>query len=345
MVIVFKSRVGSRLLQVSLLAVLFTLLFALSVQAATIKMQIGSKSMLVDGSSQRLDAAPYIKDGRTMVPLSAIALAFGADVSAYGTESGLQARIEYRNVQLFLTVDDKGAHFVNEFGNDTAVHMDVAPEIVNSRMCVPLSFIASGFGADVDWNGATQTATISSGGQSDPPETADLTNPMTYLPTAGYVLHYYVVYPDGDKGYETLYTRKSAPESMCILDTATVPDLYGGDPVYKHHYVAVQDGIYEFYETNLEEDAMTPWLKDGLHVGQTWSYQGDYGNIYWKVTALDQTVNVSGKTFEHCLAVEVDNQAVDWKFKRWYAPGLGLVKEQTLPYGSLTQRLEDWTDQ
>lgn len=345
MVILSTGRTGSRLLQASLLAVLFTLLFALSAQAATIKMQIGSKSMLVDGSSQRLDAAPYIKDGRTMVPLSAIALAFGADVSAYGTESGLQARIKYQNVQLFLTVDDKGAHFVNEFGNDTAVYMDVAPEIVNNRMCVPLSFIASGFGADVDWNGATQIATITNGGQSDPPESKDLTLSETYLPTAGCVLHYYVVYPDGEEGYETLYTRKPDPASMYILSTATVPDAYGGTPEYKHHYVAVQDGTYHFYETNAVEDEMLPWLKDPLHVGKTWSWESDNGNIYWKVTALDQTVSVSGKTFEHCLVVEIDNQAVGWKFKCWYAPGLGLVKEQSLPDGTVTQRLEDWTDQ
>ncbi len=63
------------------------------------------------------------------------------------------------------------------------------------------------------------------------------------------------------------------------------------------------------------------------------------------MAALDQKISVSGKTFEHCLVVEVDNQAVGLKFKRWYAPGLGLVKEQSMPGGSLTQRLEDWTDQ
>jgi len=343
--IISNGRVGSRLLQVSLLAILFTLLFALSAQAATIKMQIGSRTMLVDGSSQQLDAAPYIKDGRTMVPLSAIALAFGADVSAYGTESGLQARIEYRNVQLFLTVDDRGAHFVNEFGSDTAVDMDVAPEIVNSRMCVPLSFIARGFGANVDWNGATRTATISSGDQSDPPESNELTASETYLPTAGYVLHYYVVYPDGEEGYETLYTRKPASTSTYILSTATVVDAYGGTPEYNHHYVAVQDGTYEVYESYPGEGELAPWLKDGLHAGQTWSYESDNGSVYSKVAALDQEISVSGKTFEHCLVVEVDNQAVGLKFKRWYAPGLGLVKEQSMPGGSPTQRLEDWTDQ
>lgn len=336
-------RGGNRILPIILLALILSLLLALSAQAATVQMQIGSQYMLVDGSSERLDAAPYINGGRTMVPLSAIALAFGADVSAYGTESGLQARIEYKNVELFLTVGDQGAHFVNEFGNDTAVYMDVAPEIVNSRMCVPLSFIASGFGADVDWNGATRTATISSGtSQPDSPDTLDLTSSETYLPAAGMAFHYYVIYPDGDEGYETLYTKKPSRDSMYILSTGTVPDIYGGDPVYNHHFVAVQDGTYHFYETNAVEDDMLPWLKDGLYVGQTWSYHSENGSIYWKVLAMDQTVSVSGKTFEHCLVVEIDNQAVDWKFKCWYAPGLGLVKEQSLPDGTITQSLEDW---
>lgn len=342
MVIISTDRSGSRLLKVSLLAVLFTLLIALSAQAATIKMKIGSQTMQVDGSSKRLDAAPYIKEGRTMVPLSAIALAFGADVSAYGTESGLQARIEYRNVQLFLTVGDQGAHFVNEFGNDTAVHMDVAPEIVNSRMCVPLSFIARGFGANVDWNGATRTATISSTGQYDTPDSLDLTSSVTYLPGAGMAFRYYVVYPDGDEGYETLYTKKPSRDSMYILSTGTASDIYGGSPVYNHHFVAVQDGIYHFYETNAIEDDLLPWLKDGLHVGQTWNYHSEHGSIYWKVLAIDQTVNVSGNTFQHCLVIEIDNQVVGWKCKCWYAPGFGLVKEQSLPDGTITQRLEDW---
>lgn len=344
MVSLSKVQVKSRLLQISLLAIVFTLLFALSCQASTIVLKIGSPTMTVDGSGQRLDAAPYIKDGRTMVPLSAIALAFGANVSAYGTESGLQARIEYLNVELFLTVGDQGAHFINEFGNDTAVYMDVAPEIVNSRMCVPLSFIARGFGADVNWNGATRTATITNGttSQPDSPDSLNLTSSETYLPGAGMAFHYYLVYPDGDEGYETLYTKKPSRDSMYLLSTGTVPDIYGGDPLYNHHYVAVQDGTYEFYETSMEEDELVPWLKDGLHVGQTWSHQGDYGNMYWKVTALDQTVSVNGKTFEHCLVVEIDNQAVGWKFKRWYSPGLGLVKEQSLPDGTITQRLEDW---
>lgn len=139
--------------QVSLAVVMLIFLTALPAQATIIDMYIGQRDMYIDTyDSVTLDAAPYIKGGRTMVPLSAIALAFGADVEAYGTESGLQARIEYRNCDLFLTVGDRGAHFVNEYGNDVAETMDVAPEIRNSRMMVPIGVIAMGFGANVSWD-------------------------------------------------------------------------------------------------------------------------------------------------------------------------------------------------
>ncbi|MEQ8175238.1 MAG: copper amine oxidase N-terminal domain-containing protein [Syntrophomonadaceae bacterium] len=146
---------------VSLAVAMLVMLTALPAQATIIDMYIGQQEMYIDAyDSVTLDAAPYIKGGRTMVPLSAIALAFGANVSAYGTEDGLQARIEYRNCDLFLTVGDRGAHFVNEFGNDVAQTMDVAPEIRNNRMMVPIGVIAMGFGANVSWDPYLQLITI-----------------------------------------------------------------------------------------------------------------------------------------------------------------------------------------
>lgn len=125
-----------------------------------ISLKIGSTGAEINGGWHRLDAAPYIKNGRTMVPLRFIGEAFGAAVSAYGTESGIQARIRFRNVTVFVAEDDRAAHFVNEYGNDLMVSMDVAPEIINGRMFVPLRFIASNFGCDVKWYPEEQVVTI-----------------------------------------------------------------------------------------------------------------------------------------------------------------------------------------
>lgn len=125
-----------------------------------ISLQIDSSYAEINGGWHRLDAAPYIKNGRTMVPLRFISEAFGARVSAQDSESGLQGIVEFKNVVVYLLVGDQGAHFVNEYGEDLVVHMDVAPEIQNDRMFVPLRFIASNFGCDVSWDEVEQVVTI-----------------------------------------------------------------------------------------------------------------------------------------------------------------------------------------
>ncbi len=331
-----------RLFKTVLLCSLLLFAAALPAQAADITMYIGSSTMWVDGYGVALDAAPYIKDGRTMVPLRAIAEAFGADVSAYGTESGLQARIEYRNVDLFLTVGDQGAHFVNEYGNDTAVHMDVAPEIRNSRMFVPLRFIAEGFGATVDWNSYTKTISISDGSQSGPDVSQELSDPATYLPFPDMELHYFRNYADGSQGYSTIFTRQPLYGSSYILDTAEIADEYIGYEEFNTHYLDMSDGIYEYYATSIDNESLMPWLKNNLYVGKTWSYDGDYGSIYYTVTGIDETIRVLNMDFENCLVVDVDNQAVGWSFRRYYAPHLGLVYEESPPGGYMTAYLESW---
>ncbi len=125
-----------------------------------ISLKIGDQYAEINGGWHRLDAAPYIKNGRTMVPLRFITEAFGADVAGYGTECGVQARIVFRNVTVFLTEGDYAAHFINEYGSDLVVPLDVAPEIKNGRMFVPIRFIAGNFGCDMNWDPVDQFVII-----------------------------------------------------------------------------------------------------------------------------------------------------------------------------------------
>ena len=46
----------------------------------TVGLQIGNATAVIDGTIVCLPAAPYIKNGRTMVPLRVISEAFGGDV-------------------------------------------------------------------------------------------------------------------------------------------------------------------------------------------------------------------------------------------------------------------------
>lgn len=49
------------------------------------------------------------------------------------------------------------------FVKNTFTPIDVVPAVVNDRTMVPLRFISEAFGAQVDWDGDTQTATVTSG--------------------------------------------------------------------------------------------------------------------------------------------------------------------------------------
>lgn len=47
--------------------------------------------------------------------------------------------------------------------NGQEVHSSVPPQIINGRTVVPIRFVAEALGADVAWDGATKTATITKG--------------------------------------------------------------------------------------------------------------------------------------------------------------------------------------
>lgn len=118
-----------------------------------IVLKIGSTSMEVNVDTVKLDAAPYIKNSRTMVPLRALAESLGAEVQWDGATRSVTAKLGDTNVRLVV-------------GSNTAyidgkpVTLDVAPEIKNSRTFVPVRFITEAFGCSVGWNGTTRTVTI-----------------------------------------------------------------------------------------------------------------------------------------------------------------------------------------
>ncbi|HOC53087.1 MAG TPA: stalk domain-containing protein, partial [Caldisericia bacterium] len=123
-----------------------------------LELQIGSPTPKVNGVyGDPLEAAPFIKDGRTMVPLRFIAEAFGANVEWIPETKGINISLELASA----------VHTIGlQVGNPTAivdgevVTLDVAPVIVNGRTFVPIRFIAESFGATVDWNDLYQVVTI-----------------------------------------------------------------------------------------------------------------------------------------------------------------------------------------
>ncbi|MCL0032886.1 copper amine oxidase N-terminal domain-containing protein, partial [Peptococcaceae bacterium] len=109
---------------------------------------IGSTTYVIDGIEQTMSVAPYIKDGRTYLPLRYAAYAFGAkDHNIFWDSStGTVTLIEdNRNVQFII-----GEMVM--IVNGTYIDIDSAPKIVNDRVMVPLHWITVAFEAELYWD-------------------------------------------------------------------------------------------------------------------------------------------------------------------------------------------------
>ena len=108
-----------------------------------VAMTIGSTDMIVNNELVNGDAAPYVADGRTMVPIRALTETFGAEVN-------------YDNDAKTVTIVDGDTTVVMTIGETTYTvngeeqTMDVAPVIGSSdRTYVPVRFVAEALGYKV----------------------------------------------------------------------------------------------------------------------------------------------------------------------------------------------------
>ncbi len=119
-------------------------------------LQIGNPQMTVDGESVNIDdsgTTPVIIDDRTLLPVRAVVEAVGGTVEWDGDTR--TTMLTYKSDVIKLTIDSTTAYL-----NDAAQTLDVTPVIINDRTMLPIRFIAEGFKFTVDWNGDTQTVTI-----------------------------------------------------------------------------------------------------------------------------------------------------------------------------------------
>ncbi len=110
-------------------------------------------TVLVDGTQLAFDVPPAIEDGRTLVPLRAIFEALGAEVLWDGKTQTVTALAG--DTQIDLTIGQLTAHINNE-----PYTLDVPAKITDGRTMVPLRFVSEALGAKVQWDGSSQTITI-----------------------------------------------------------------------------------------------------------------------------------------------------------------------------------------
>lgn len=109
-----------------------------------VSMTIGLQTIAVGETTKTIDTAPFIQDGRTFVPLRALAEAFGADVQY--NESNREITIKDNGTTVVMRLDDTTYSVNGE--NKT---MDLAPYVSDAgRTIVPVRFAAQGLGYKID---------------------------------------------------------------------------------------------------------------------------------------------------------------------------------------------------
>lgn len=112
----------------------------------TIKLQIGSRIVNVDNEAVIYDAAPVIRNDRTLVPIRIITEALGGKVDWNGATKEVTLSINDKEIKMTI--------------GKTLEKYGVAPVIIDGRTFVPVRFVADELGAEVAWDEVTKTVTI-----------------------------------------------------------------------------------------------------------------------------------------------------------------------------------------
>ena len=112
-------------------------------------------SIVINGKRLNFSQAPYMANNTTMVPMRVIFEALGADVNYDSASQKITATKGDTVIELVL-----GQKTAKKNGESIA--LDAAAVTKNGNTMVPLRFVAEALQAQVNWDGATQTVSISS---------------------------------------------------------------------------------------------------------------------------------------------------------------------------------------
>lgn len=115
---------------------------------------IGGLDYTVAGETKKLDVAPYISDGRTLLPVRVLAESLNTKVD-WNAKSRTATLTTEEGKVLTITLGEK-----NMLVDGKSVALDVPAEVKESRTFLPMRAIVEALGAKVDWSASAKTATI-----------------------------------------------------------------------------------------------------------------------------------------------------------------------------------------
>ncbi len=138
---------------------IFAFVLALTMAFSSVTMAADEITVNVNGTNVVMDQSPIIENGRTLVPLRAVAEALGCSV--VWDANTKTASFSMGDVMAIVTVGNDYIVVGDGVYNEN-VPVDSPAVIVNSRTMIPLRALSEGFGYNVEWDAATRTVNISS---------------------------------------------------------------------------------------------------------------------------------------------------------------------------------------
>jgi hypothetical protein len=119
---------------------------------------IGRSEIVVNGMPFEIDAAPTIRNSRTLLPIRVLIETLGGRVVWNASSRTVDVFLGTRSVSVGI-----GASMGYVDGKPVRIdpaNLQVVPEIIQNRTFLPLRFIAEGLGLDLAWDAASQTVSI-----------------------------------------------------------------------------------------------------------------------------------------------------------------------------------------
>jgi len=138
-----------------------------------IVLQLDNQNASANGVQHKLDVKPYLKDGRTMVPLRFIIEALGAKVDWLESEQKITVNLNGNTIVLWV-----GRYEAKI--NNNIVYLDVPALVSNDRTVIPIRFVSENLKLKVDFNDKTNEITLSQG-VSDKPYSVMISAPGPVL--------------------------------------------------------------------------------------------------------------------------------------------------------------------
>ncbi|HOV80118.1 MAG TPA: stalk domain-containing protein [Bacillota bacterium] len=122
---------------------------------------VGQDTYVSDGRPVAMDAAPFIENGRTLVPVRYLALSLGVpEDKIIWSPSAQTVTLIKNNMNIVMTV---GGNII--YVNDQSKEIDAVPMLKDGRTYLPARFVAEAFGYEVGWDSDRQAVLIGPPGQ------------------------------------------------------------------------------------------------------------------------------------------------------------------------------------